>query len=65
MKKQQLSMGFGKKLTNQDMKKVQGGWLTTGLWVCTADYFDCYTYKGECLTYCSKPTSCRWYPYCP
>jgi hypothetical protein len=62
MKQQQ---NLGKKLGRNDMKKVQGGITTTGLWVCPADYYDCYLYRGQCLTYCSRPATCRWYAGCP
>jgi hypothetical protein len=66
MKKQQLKpASFAKKLSSAEMKKVQGGWLTTGLWVCTADGYECYRYKSQCQAACSNPASCRNYMYCP
>ncbi len=66
MKKQQISpSSFGKKLTGNDMKKLQGGALPAGLWVCTADGYECYRYKSQCQAACSNPASCRNYTYCP
>lgn len=67
MKKQQISMGIGKKLSNQDMKNLQGGLIipTYGLWVCSVDYYECYRYRGECLTNCSRPSACQWAQNCP
>lgn len=65
MNKQQSPLTFGKPLSSKAMKQLQGGIITTGLWVCTADYYDCYQYKSQCTAACSRPTSCRNYAYCP
>jgi len=65
MKKQQSSVGFGKKLSRFDMKKLQGGALAAGTWVCVADFYDCYPTQGQCQTNCSRPSSCRLYANCP
>jgi hypothetical protein len=65
MKKQQISLGqFSKKLSGAEMKKVQGG-AWGGIWVCVADFYDCYSTKSQCFAACSVPTSCRLYGGCP
>jgi hypothetical protein len=67
MKKQQFPLVIGKKLNGQDMKNVQGGVIIYGygLWVCSVDYYECYQYRGQCLTYCSRPSACQWSQNCP
>lgn len=63
--KQLFIQKLGKKLTGPAMKQIKGGAITGGLWVCVVDYYRCYATKGTCLTKCSDPQSCQWYPYCP
>jgi hypothetical protein len=68
MKKQQNASSPGKKLSRNEMKNLTGGLNNNaggGLWVCTADYYDCYFSKYQCQLSCSVPSSCRFYSYCP
>ncbi len=65
MKQQLYKQGLGKKLTGPAMKQIKGGLIVGGLWVCTADFYRCYTYLGTCRNKCSDPEACQWYPQCP
>jgi hypothetical protein len=65
MKHEQNRNIFGKKLSAGEMKKLHGGALPAGLWVCTADGYECYRYKSQCQAACSNPAACRNYTYCP
>lgn len=65
MKQEQNRNRFGKKLAAGDMKKLYGGALPAGVWVCTADDYQCYRNQAVCQAACSNPTSCRKYTYCP
>lgn len=65
MKHDQNHNNLGKKLTRGEMKKLQGGLITSGLWVCPSNGYECYFYKGDCQLDCPRPNSCRWYAQCP
>jgi hypothetical protein len=59
---------FGKKLTTNEMKKLQGGWWgwyygLQGTWVCPPDGYSCYAQRDECDSNCSG--ACSFYGYCP
>jgi hypothetical protein len=56
MQKQVIAMSGGKKLSRNEMKKVQGGeryWPSPEVWVCDGS-FSCYQNSYECYSTCDS-----------
>lgn len=51
-------------ISRKEQQAVKGG-SGRGLWVCTADYFECYFSKSQCQAICTNPGSCLNYQRCP